>query len=271
MKLSEKAQRECIIYLLSYTSAYFLVYKLLWSIPYIHFIGYKPLTAMFLLILYTPLVFYFINIGYKFYHAIYSFSMVDINIKKFTKWLEARGVEILPVTNEYELLRFKGKQVGVIYKTGNTSGEFAHNALKAFKNNSKWDGAPISTGRHKSYSKEKKAILLRDGTKCFYCGEELGEDITIEHLIPLASGGSNSLSNMVLAHECCNQYVNTMPIYQKMEVAVSTRIAMLGQPGIPVSLLFAEPIPKEQLSISGAKIGRFSGKRLNESNKPKDK
>lgn len=196
-----------------------------------------------------------------------------MNIEKFKKWLEQQGCEILQPTNQYELVRFKGKEVGILYTTGSTNGKYASDAIKSFSTNGlhKWDGAPVSTGRQNSYRKEKKQLLARDGTKCFYCGEELGEDITLEHLIALAGGGSNTLSNMVLAHEKCNQNANTMPVYKKMEVAVMTRIALLGNPPIPVELLYLDSIPLETLSTSGSKTGRIKGGKQHKSNKPKSK
>lgn len=107
----------------------------------------------------------------------------------FKEWLRGRGCEILPVTNEYEDIRFKGREVGVIYKTGKTNGSFADNAIKAYRSGGKWDGAPISTGRHAGYKKQKAQLLLRDGDRCFYCDGKLGDDITVEHLIALSCGG----------------------------------------------------------------------------------
>lgn len=146
-----------------------------------------------------------------------------MKIEKFKRWLIARGCEILPTTNPYELIRFRGREVGIVYTTGKTNSPFAHNALMAYENNTKWDGAPISTGRHPGYKKEKAQLIERDGTDCFYCGKPLGEDITVEHLIALSCGGKNSLSNMVLAHEQCNRMVGNLPITEKVKVAIENR------------------------------------------------
>ena len=52
-----------------------------------------------------------------------------LNIEKFSKWLTDRGAEILPLTNEYELLRFKGREVGVLYKSGKTSNSYTNHAI----------------------------------------------------------------------------------------------------------------------------------------------
>jgi len=146
------------------------------------------------------------------------------NIEKFSKWLTDRGAEILPLTNEHEILRFKGKETGVIYKSGKVNSSYASKAFWSFKFNKKWDGGPINTGRQNSYKKEKALLLQRDGTDCFYCGHSLGEDITLEHLIALSSGGKNSLSNMVLSHKNCNQNVNNISINEKVKLAISQRL-----------------------------------------------
>ena len=67
-------------------------------------------------------------------------------------------------------------------------------------------------------------MIERDGTCCFYCGNEMGDDITVEHLIALSCGGKNDLSNMVLAHQKCNQEVRNLPISEKIKVAIKNRI-----------------------------------------------
>lgn len=150
--------------------------------------------------------------------------MRKLDINKFTDWLSHYGCEILPCSNDYEALRFRGNAVGVVYKSGKTSGLYTDKAILCFKNNKKWDGRPIKTGRKNSYRRQKAIILKRDGDNCFYCGNPLGDDITIEHLISLSSGGSNSISNMVLAHEGCNQAMNNRPIFQKVQYAINNRL-----------------------------------------------
>lgn len=52
----------------------------------------------------------------------------------------------------------------------------------------------------------------------------MGDDITVEHLIALSCGGKNDLSNMVLAHQKCNQEVRNLPISEKVKVAIKNRI-----------------------------------------------
>lgn len=145
------------------------------------------------------------------------------DIRRFKKWLIQRGAEILPPTNEYELLRFKGKEVGVVYTTGKTSNNYTNKAIVAWRTNKRWVGKPYKTGRKPSYRKEKIAIQKRDGSNCFYCNNPLEDDITLEHLISLVQGGKNTLGNMVLAHYKCNQEAGNLTVVEKVNLAISKR------------------------------------------------
>lgn len=149
-----------------------------------------------------------------------------MDLDKFKQWLINNGCDIQPPTNQYEKLRFKGLEVGVIYTTGKTSGKYANDALSAFKANSKWKGGAIKTGRWIGYQNEKKQLIKRDGTCCFYCGKEMGNDITVEHLLDLKYGGKNELSNMVLADSNCNYSVRNMNLSDKVKFAVNNRIKL---------------------------------------------
>jgi hypothetical protein len=60
--------------------------------------------------------------------------------KKFNIWLQQNGAEILPISNEYEEIRFKGSEIGVKYKSGKYSNEYAKNAFYCYSNGKKWDG-----------------------------------------------------------------------------------------------------------------------------------
>lgn len=147
-----------------------------------------------------------------------------MNVPKFIKWLALNGAEILPLSNEYEAVRFKGKEVGVLYKSGKTSNKYTRYAVSCFKQRIKWDGRPIKTGRRPTYKKEKIALIKRDGTRCFFCGKELEDDITLEHLIALNNGGLNNLSNMVLMHEKCNNDLGHKPLIEKINLVINQRI-----------------------------------------------
>ena len=58
---------------------------------------------------------------------------------------------------------------------------------------------------------DRNAILERDGENCWFCGMHMEPlDRSIEHLDPIAMGGSNELENKVLCHTQCNRYLSTL-------------------------------------------------------------
>jgi 5-methylcytosine-specific restriction endonuclease McrA len=48
-------------------------------------------------------------------------------------------------------------------------------------------------------------LLKRDGPDCWFCGKHLEQDVSIEHLQPLALGGNWGDGNLALAHRGCNK------------------------------------------------------------------
>ena len=59
-------------------------------------------------------------------------------------------------------------------------------------------------------------VEARDGKRCFYCGDPLGEDRTLEHLLSLADGGTHHVNNLVLAHLKCNERAGDGPVMKKI-------------------------------------------------------
>lgn len=53
----------------------------------------------------------------------------------------------------------------------------------------------------------RKYILQRDNYQCQSCGKNTTQtQLNIDHIIPLATGGSNDISNLqVLCHQCNQQ------------------------------------------------------------------
>lgn len=54
----------------------------------------------------------------------------------------------------------------------------------------------------------KEQIIKRDGDKCKICGSQ--SKLTIDHIIPLSEGGTNSLNNVQLLCCDCNQRKGAM-------------------------------------------------------------
>lgn len=73
-----------------------------------------------------------------------------------------------------------------------------------------------TTGRSKT-SRRAARIAARDGDGCFWCGVEFAAvshthtSRTIDHVVPLAHRGSNTLANLVLACRRCNSSKGDMP------------------------------------------------------------
>lgn len=84
---------------------------------------------------------------------------------------------------------------------------------------------------------KRAALRLRDGDNCFYCGQTMkfeptwrktgsrpfrvfpAEEATAEHLVDRQHGGTNDLTNLVLACRRCNNGRNYMTTRQKLSDA----------------------------------------------------
>lgn len=58
-------------------------------------------------------------------------------------------------------------------------------------------------------------LKARDGVGCWFCGNALGQDISIEHLTPLALQGSWADDNLALAHIRCNNAAGHLTRFEK--------------------------------------------------------
>lgn len=58
-----------------------------------------------------------------------------------------------------------------------------------------------------SYGLVKKLVVLQKG-KCACCGRELGKDYHLDHIMPLALGGTNTDDNIQLLRKQCNLQKN---------------------------------------------------------------
>lgn len=141
--------------------------------------------------------------------------------EKFKDFLTARGAEILMPTNEYEVIRFKANdKVSVVYR-GRRGFSFigeAGIAFEAFEKNGSWTSNNRIVNRVQKRSVKARTIRERDGDACFYCGQSIAtEDESMEHLLASAHGGTNHISNLVLAHKKCNVEGGHMTIIMKVK------------------------------------------------------
>ncbi len=66
---------------------------------------------------------------------------------------------------------------------------------------------------------KKKAMAKRQNGRCFYCTLRLPHsDMTWEHLVARAHGGSNKSNNLRVAHQKCNGLVADIPVQIKLRL-----------------------------------------------------
>lgn len=90
------------------------------------------------------------------------------------------------------------RQIEVTSPWVKTEGEWVSFSAEfgATKGAAKWRVAQIP-------SKLRKAVMLRDGERCVYCGNCSGP-FHIDHIIPVAKGGTDVLSNLCVSCRACN-------------------------------------------------------------------
>jgi 5-methylcytosine-specific restriction endonuclease McrA len=151
-------------------------------------------------------------------------------INAFKAQLVEAGAELLGPTNPYEVLRFRSKLgVGVIYsgRRGETWNAEAIAAREHLASN-KGSLAPVAVRGRRNDRATVSRLIERDGEECFFCGRDLGGDITIEHLVAIAHGGPNHISNLFLAHAACNQRAGHLSGPEKVAQAIEARRAATG-------------------------------------------
>lgn len=154
------------------------------------------------------------------------------DLARFKEFLTARGCDVLAPTNPYELLRFKAAgRTNVAYTSarGKLSivGPDMGPAAASFANGQAWTPAGENREQRMGTSKKRaivKRLLERDGPCCFYCPHPLSEeDRTVEHLVPIAHGGTNRIGNMALSHAACNLEAGHLSVFEKIRLRESKR------------------------------------------------
>lgn len=146
-------------------------------------------------------------------------------LNAFKNFLNQSGAEIFSSrSNAYEVLRFRAAgEMATVYR--NAAGKLTFvgpvkPAWTAFTGNLPYRASPKST-RQKG---EERATLVatlieRDGAACFYCAEPVAASLaTIEHLLPLTTGGTRHLANTVIAHRRCNERAGTLSLFEKIRL-----------------------------------------------------
>lgn len=58
----------------------------------------------------------------------------------------------------------------------------------------------------------KTALKLAESRGCIYCNEALGDDFSVDHIIPYSKNGRNTFANIVLVHTTCNFSKHNRPV-----------------------------------------------------------
>ena len=152
----------------------------------------------------------------------------------FLAYIEAQGGDVLRPTNPWELARYTlNNMLHIVYTKVNhrltwTGASRDHYA--AFTKGQPLLAAPKDKLRPKQRASRRRRLMERDGDVCWYCGRFLYDDVTIEHLIPQARGGSHAVENLVLAHERCNHDAGDLSLAEKIALRESTRAALSTTP-----------------------------------------
>jgi 5-methylcytosine-specific restriction endonuclease McrA len=148
---------------------------------------------------------------------------------KFLKFLKNSDmIEILPVKEPSEKIlaidvkpvgRVPGCYINLRVKKGkirwNADTLFAYWVFKSGKKSLRKGKSNFTLDKRYKLALE---IERRDGKNCWYCGEPLNHDRTIEHLLSLCHGGSNEIENLVLCHKLCNKEAGNYSVVDKVKL-----------------------------------------------------
>ena len=156
----------------------------------------------------------------------------DFDVPRFLAFVAANGGEVGVPTNRYEVVRYRAHwrgtnkaSVHIVYAKENglltfTGGSMGH--YRAFLAGAPMEELPTEEKRNKPKNgsarrhNRRARLLDRDGNGCWFCGEPMDDDCTIEHLVPKSKGGRDALANYALAHRQCNADAADMPLVEKI-------------------------------------------------------
>lgn len=164
-------------------------------------------------------------------------TVSTFRVEDFRKHLLLIGAVELPITNSYEVIRYRhALKVNIIYRRDNGTLTYCGSSEAHYREMLGEGRAPrrMKTSRRLE-SREK--LLLRDGTKCFYCRGQMNltdasspARVTVEHLVSHSARGGNHMSNLVLAGYACNQLVDDKPLVEKIKLHDNWPYAYCGAP-----------------------------------------
>lgn len=164
-------------------------------------------------------------------------AQFDKRRDEFSQWLAGRGSAALAPTNPFEVMRFNGPtNVCIIYRNGANTITPKHwvngadVAFGAFLTQGPWRALERSA-RDRRTDQMVMTLAARDGWDCLYCGKVLDlECATLEHIVPLTSGGPDHPANMTLVHAVCNSLAGHLSAREKFEIALRGRWSTEDRP-----------------------------------------
>ena len=114
----------------------------------------------------------------------------DYNFLTFLNWKRA---VTLVVTGKVEVLKTTNR---LIRSAGNSVNMLLPKVIRLIKLTKRMYRAKVP------YSKYN--VIVRDKHTCQYCGKRIGDDATIDHIIPSSKGGKSTFENCVAACKPCN-------------------------------------------------------------------
>lgn len=72
----------------------------------------------------------------------------------------------------------------------------------------------------------RRQIIARDLRCCYLCGQVVEDDesLEVDHLVPVAAGGSNSLTNAASAHRACHKRRHADPEWASERVEATIEL-----------------------------------------------
>lgn len=166
-------------------------------------------------------------------------------LDSFAAYLASNGAEICVPTNQYEVIRYRAfwegkskpvvhivyvKESGLLTYTGGSKEHY-----EAFLHGDDMPDTKSEAVEEKRVRRVKNTTAIReklrqrDGDACWYCGCSLdAAPHNVEHLINISDGGTNALSNLVLAHVDCNAKAGNLPLHKKMELRAQLLAGVLS-------------------------------------------